>query len=443
MLTGSMRRRGFLFAAATTLALGLAGCAAPVAAPAGEAAAPSGEERVFRIWHYEAADSAMSIAWDDAIADFQVMHPDVKIEFERKTFEQMVETSKMVLSSNDVPDLMEINKGNATAGLYAREGLLTNLDEVAKERGWDTLLAPSIQTTARYNEQGIMGTGSLFGIPTYGEYVMVYYNKDIFAANGLEVPTTLEEFEAVADALVAAGIQPLALGASSRWPQSHNWQEMLLYKADRELISNFQFLTGDVDFEGEAFNYAATKFAEQVQKGYFGENANGIIYDDANASFVQGDVAMNLTGSWAFGGFSTQITDFDWGIFLMPGKQFTTGSGGNNWVVPANAQNKDLAYDLINLTLQPKSQTVMANAGGIPINADLEQITDPMIKELNAKFAEIVAADGLAYYPDWPVPGYMDVLAAGLQEIIAGSMTPAEFNATLAAPYEDYKSTLQ
>jgi hypothetical protein len=30
-----------------------------------------------------------------------------------------------------------------------------------------------------------------------------------------------------------------------------------------------------------------------------------------------------------------------------------------------------------------------------------------------------------------------------LQEIIAGTMTPAEFNATLAAPYEDYKSTLQ
>ncbi|MBK8047548.1 MAG: extracellular solute-binding protein [Anaerolineales bacterium] len=257
----------------------------------------------------------MGIAWDDALKDFQAAHPDVKVEFERKTFEQMVQTGKMILNSNDVPDVMEINKGNATIGLYAKEGLLTNLDEVAAERGWDAMLSPSIQTTARYNDQGIMGEGSLFGIPNYGEYVMVYYNKDMFDQYGLQVPTTLEEFNAVADKFVAEGVAPLALGAASGWPPSHNWQELMLYKADRDLINNFQFLTGDVDFQNEAFTFGAEQFAEQAKKGYFGDNANGIIYDDANAAFVQGKVPMNLTGSWAFGGFATKIKDFDWGIF--------------------------------------------------------------------------------------------------------------------------------
>ncbi|MBK8047547.1 MAG: hypothetical protein IPK16_10740 [Anaerolineales bacterium] len=126
----------------------------------------------------------------------------------------------------------------------------------------------------------------------------------------------------------------------------------------------------------------------------------------------------------------------------MPGKSLVTGSGGNNWIVPANAKNKDLAYDFIDLTLADKSQTVMANAGGIPIRADLEKITDPKVKELNEKFAQIVADDGLSYYPDWPVPGYMDTLTQGLQEMIAGTMTPAAFNDLIAGPYNEFKATL-
>lgn len=437
------------FGVVLVIALLLSACAAPAAAPAstansGEAPSNASDSgRVFKIWHYETEDSAMSIAWEDALADFQAMHPDVTIQFERKTFEQMVETSRMILNTNDVPDVMEINKGNATTGLYAREGLLTNLDEVAAERGWDTIMPPSVQTTSRYNEKGIMGEGPIYGVTNYGEYVMVYYNKDIFAEQGLEVPTTYEEFNAVADALVAAGIQPLVMGAASRWPQSHNWQELLLYEADRQLVNDFQFLTGDIDFEGPAWQFAAEQFAAQVEKGYYGENSNGLLNDDAQAAFVQGQSAMWLTGSWAFGGLSTQITDYDWGIFLMPGKDLTTGSGGNLWVVPTNAVNKDLAYDFIDLTLQPKSQTIMANEGGIPINADLDQIADEGIKELNANFAAIVERDGLSFYPDWPVPGYMDVIGAGLQEIIDGTMTPAEFNATLAAPYNEYKDSLE
>ncbi len=395
-----------------------------------------------KIWYYEPADNAMGASWAHAQEMFKAAHPDVTIEFEEKSFEQTQETGMMVLNSDEVPDVMEINKGNATAGLYASSGLLTDLTAVAEERGWLDILSPSIQTTCRYDEQGIMGSGNLYGITTYGEFVMVYYNKDMFAAQGIEVPTSLEEFEAAADKFVAAGIVPLALGAGDIWPATHNFQELMLYKADRELINNFQFLTGDVDFHGEAFTFGAEKLAEQVEKGYYGDNATGVINDDANAAFVQGVNPMVLTGSWAFGGFQTQVTDFDWGIFVMPGKQFNTGSGGNLFVVPENANNKDLAYEFLDMVLTPEAGTVMANAGGIPINADLTQITDPKVQELNAAFASIVANDGLAFYPDWPVPGFMDVLGGGIQELINGTMSPNDFLDSIAEAYNDAKSSM-
>lgn len=415
-----------------------------VVALSGAAAHPRAfaQERTFKLWYYEPADSAMGISWQYAVEQFKAMHPDVNVEFEEKSFEQIQETGMMILNSDEVPDVMEINKGNATAGLYASSGLLTDLTSVAEERGWFDILSPSIQTTCRYDENGIMGSGNLYGVTTYGEFVMVYYNKDMFAEYGIEVPTTLEEFDAAAQKFVEAGIVPLTLGAGDLWPATHNFYELVLYQADRELISNFQFLTGDVDFHGEAFTFGAEKFAEQVANGYYGDNATGVIYDDANAAFVQGVTPMDLTGSWAFGGFIDQITSFEWGIFVMPGKQFNTGSGGNLWVVPENAKNKDLAYDFIGLTLAQDAQTVMANAGGIPVNADLTQIENPKIQELNAAFSSIVENDGIAFYPDWPVPGFMDVLGAGLQELIGGSMSPSDFLDSLDEAYNDYKSSM-
>ncbi len=141
---------------------------------------------------------------------------------------------------------------------------------------------------------------------------------------------------------------------------------------------------------------------------------------DANNAFAQGENPLFIGGTWNFSNYMAQIKDFNWGVFLMPGKQFTTGSAGNLWAVPTNAKNKDLAYEFIDLTLQPKAQTLMANEGGIAVAADLDQVTNQASKELNEGFATIVANDGLAFYPDWPAPGYIDVLGAALQKLIAG-----------------------
>src|SRR5262245_41263464 len=73
--------------------------AQPQAAATEAPAASSGEQRVFRLWYYEAEDSAQEASWSDALKDFEAKHPDVKVEFERKTFEQMQQTAQMVLNS--------------------------------------------------------------------------------------------------------------------------------------------------------------------------------------------------------------------------------------------------------------------------------------------------------------------------------------------------------
>ena len=354
-------------------------------------------------------------------------------------FEDTQTTALMVLNSDEAPDVMQINKGNATAGLYAREGLLTNLEAIATERGWDRLLSPSIQSTCRYTEKGLMGSGDLYGITTYGEFVMVYYNKEMFEQYGVQVPTSLEEFEQVCQTFIDNGIIPFTIGGADQWPATHNWFELVLYNADRDLANKYQMVAADVDLKGEAFRFGTEKFVEYVQKGYFDPNATGIDYDTSHPAFyAEKKHPMMLTGSWLYG-VVINNAQIDWDVFVMPGKNLNTGSGGNLFVVPQNAKNKEAAYDYLDLVLGEPAQTVMANAGGIPVNADVSAIEDPKIKKLNELFSNLVKSDALAFYPDWPVPNFMEVLGGGLQGLLAGSDDVDGFLETISAEYDSYK----
>jgi len=411
-----------------------------IATPNFSPQAAAQDSTTLKIWHYESPDGAMGAAWQAAMDKFEELHPEVTIEFESRGFEEIRQTAPMILNSDEVPDVMEYNKGNATAGFLSQNGLLTDLTDVAIEYGWDQILSPGLQTTSRY-ENGIMGSGQWYGVTNYGEYVMVYYNKDMFAEHGVEVPTTFEEWEAAMQTFVDAGITPLSVGATE-YPAQHIFYQLVLSQADRDWVNAFELYQGDVDFHDEAFTYAAEKIVDWVERGFISDDATGIPAEDMGVAFTNGEHPMMVSGSWWYGRFMNEIENFEWGTFLWPGNDLHAGSGGNLWVVPANAKNKELAYEFIDITMSPEIQSILGNAGGIPVNADLEQIEDPMVRELISNFNAIIEADGFAFYPDWPAPGYYDILVSGVQELIAGTMSPDEALDFLADPYFEYRETV-
>ena len=218
--------------------------------------------------------------------------------------------------------------------------------------------------------------------------------------------------------------------------------QLVLSQADREWVDAFQLYQGDVDFHDEAFTFAAEKIVEWTERGFISEDSTGIPAEDMGVAFTNGEFPIMVSGSWWYGRFMNEITDFEWSTFLWPGNELHAGSGGNLWVVPANAKNKELAYDFIDITMSTEIQTLMGNEGGIPVNADLDQIEDPKIQELISNFNRIIEADGFAFYPDWPAPGYYDILVSGVQELIAGTMSPEEALDFLADPYFEYRETV-
>lgn len=423
MVTKRVRSISISFAVALLLAL--------ICSPAVFA-----QQRTLKLWHYESENGAMGTAWAEAIKEFQIMHPDVKVVFEQKGFEQIRQTASMILNSDEAPDVMEYNKGNATAGMLSQQGLLTDLSVEASKRGWDKILSPSLQATCKYSADGIMGSGKWYGVTNYGEYVMVYYNKNLFKKYGVSIPKTFAEFESVMDKFVKAGITPIALGAAE-YPAQHIFYELVLSKANRAFVNAYQLYQGKVDFHGPEFTYAAKKMTEWVKKGYISKDCIGLKAENMGLAFESGKAPIMISGSWWYGRFMNEIKDFEWGTFLFPGNTMSPGSSGNIWVVPAKAKNKDLAYDFIDITLKKEIQTLLGTAGGIPVNADLSKVTDPKVKELTSNFSDLVKNDGLAFYPDWPAAGYYDVLVANIQDLLSGKKAIDKTLDALASGYEN------
>jgi len=417
-----------LVAAAT---LSLAACGGS----SGSGNGKSSGAKTLKLWHYEGADSAMGIAWDKSIQIFKSEHPGVTVQFERKTFEQVQQNAGMILNSNSGPDVMEYNKGNATAGLLSSQGLLTDLTSAATKRGWDKMLSPSLQTTAKYDDKGVMGSGKWYGVPSYGEYVTVYYNKDMFKKNGITVPTTLAEMTADMDKFVKKGITPLGM-SGAEYPAGQLYYELALSQADRSFVDNYQLYKQPVSFTSGPLQYGAATFSDWVKKGYISKESASLKAEDMGTAFIAGKNPMIVSGSWWYGRFASDIK-FDWGTFLFPGNTLQAGSSGNIWVVPKNSKAKDLAEDFIDITMRPEIQALLGNSGGIPVNADPSKITDPKNRELIANFNTVNKANGLAFYPDWPVPGYYDVLVSGFQGLINGTKTPTQVLNSIAKPYQD------
>ncbi len=204
---------------------------------------------------------------------------------------------------------------------------------------------------------------------------------------------------------------------------------------NRDWVDAYQTYTAPVDFEGAEITAATQTVKDWVDAGYISSDATGLAAEDAGTGFINGTYPMFYSGSWWYGRFIDEM-DANWSTFLFPGSDMAPGSGGNLWVVPARAGDKDLAYEFIEITMRPEIQALIGNNGGVPVAADVSEISDAKSQELITNFNTLLERDGLAFYPDWPTPTFYDELNAGLQGLVNGTLDPAAMNQQIGADYE-------
>ena len=236
--------------AATSAAPSAAATAAPTATPAPTAAAVTLE--------YLVDDSQANQQLAKAFADaYTAKHPNVTINVQsRPGGSEGDNVVKTKLATGDMTDIFWYNSGSLLQALNPTQTLvdLTGEPYIAN-------IADSFIPTVSQN-------GGFFGVPSgtaMGGGIL--YNKKVFAANGLSVPTTWAEFEANNDKLKAAGITPV--GATYKAPD--DWTSQLFILSDycnvSAAVPNFA-----ADYTNNKIKYADTPAAlagfQHLQEGF-------------------------------------------------------------------------------------------------------------------------------------------------------------------------------
>lgn len=181
------------------LAVLLAACAVPGAAPATGGAASSGEKLTVVYWAHEFAPR---VELDKKyIAQFMEENPDIVVEYEvvPSDFDAKLRTA---LASGQGPDLFA--QWNGDIGTFYAEGAIVPVSAEAlglasQEELMNQYVAPANTL------QGAIFDGKLYGIPNEVSIYACYANKALFAEAGLDAdadfPTTWEQMKEVAEKL--------------------------------------------------------------------------------------------------------------------------------------------------------------------------------------------------------------------------------------------------
>lgn len=377
-------------------------------------------------------------------AEFEAAHPGVTIVRESYETSDLTSLLPLSLSETSGPDVAMVNQGIANMGALVKAGLLLPLDDYAEQYGWLDRYGEGLHRRNRFTEGAAQfGEGNLYGMSNTAEVVGVFYHRDIFADNGIELPTTLEEFESAAQTLKDAGITPIVFGSLDGWPAIHEYGAIQNAYTTSEALDALIFRFEGGTFDDEANLQAAQKLVEWVDKGFFSEGFEGMDYDNATTSaFVNKDGAMWLTGSWMAGTLVDQLDEQSVGFFLLPDVEgsevpLATGGVGLAYGIRATSENPDLAAEYIDLMTGPRAAELLFEQGYLPaVAVDEGQLTEgTLTADVVNAWEAISSNDKVGHYLDWTIP--YDEIVASLQELLGGVISPEDFVAQVEQAYVD------
>ena len=217
-----------------------------------------------------------------------------------------------VLSGN-APTAVQL-KGPAIQEWY-EEGVLADISAVAEAQGWADVLPASIAGHMKCE-------GTWCAAPVNVHRVdWIWANADVLEANGIEMPTTWDEFNAAAAKLQAAGVIPLAHGGQA-------WQDATVFEAVALGIlgpDGFRKAFVDLDMDTLKSDEMKAVFDQmRTMRGYVDENFSGRDWNLATAMVMNGEAAFQIMGDWAKGEFMAagKVPGEDFLCASVPGDGF-------------------------------------------------------------------------------------------------------------------------
>lgn len=302
-------------------------------------------------------------------------------------------------------------------GIIVELNVVTNEDEIrplfqVEDPTVDVFTCPnwSLEEWAAYSEpyctveEGVEVYGEYAtAMPNDGEYIYsimpgraynqaVVYNEEVIKAAGYDaIPATLEEFEAMCEAIKANGVTPISLHRIENWPLA-TVQDFAGYVAGDSNVFAECLKTENPFGEDAPFGKTIKMYTQWKANGYFEPE----VYTDfgvAMDSVAYGKAAMMLFGSWVVPQIQGRVPEgTDPSIIkFAPAPDFGAGryvlaAPADNWAISKFSENKEASRLFIEYIADDAQ--FIADSGYIANKAGVE----PVVPELYSIIDDMVAA---------------------------------------------------
>lgn len=339
--------------------------------------------------------------------DFMAKYPNVTVDMSVVNANDLSTVTQTRLTANDV-DIIDIFGFSNAAEDYMKNvtppnwqtlidaGLLADLTDQEFVKNYDTA---AIEDACSYKDKAYcvnLGRVSYSGI---------YYNKDLFTANNVAVPTTWSELVAACEAFTAKDIPCMTAGGKDGWPIFVGAYGLIgaEYPDQAALVEGLW--NGTIKWN-DAKSLAMWEKMKVYAQNMMESGASGIAGDAAPGRFASGAVAMFPGGTWYASAIEAAQPGFEWGYIPFPGSdnaednKYLFGKYDQGWAVAEKSPNKACAMQYLSEFSEPTNYQAFANAVGfIPTQPGATLNT-----KIGAAVAAYLANFRVGYEQYWVAP---------------------------------------
>ncbi len=176
----------------------------------------------------------------------------------------------------------------------------------------------------------------------------LWYHKDIFAKNNIQVPTTFDELVKVCETLKGTGIVPMSIVGKDGWtPNLHMLQTMIMAEDPQVAID---LVNNKTDFNNPVVLSALGRIQKLVQVGAFAQGVTNVDYGPAVEMYTSGKAAMLAMFTWETTNLEKASPDTDF-IVWPSAKEGNDANGSiqfwgaplSGYLVSAKTKNPEVA----------------------------------------------------------------------------------------------------
>jgi raffinose/stachyose/melibiose transport system substrate-binding protein len=335
--------------------------------------------------------------------------------------EQRTAVKAAMAAASPTPDIIAVEPGADTVDYLTNGGVLSmnkffEEDKAFKDSFWPNAL------------QLLTINGQVVSVPAVTNTVVVYYNKKMFAENGVQVPETWEDLKKIGAVFNGKSITPIVYPAG----QDRNFPIFPFFTVAGGLKQDLKLRDADLgklEWTGAEMMQVAEKTEEIVKSDLLAKGSLGIKEPDAIGIFSTGKSAMFWGGQWMRTSIRAALPpEFDLGIFpfpaLMPGgPKPVLSSTGITLTVNAKSKNPDLAFEMIRAITGVRGKVTYSSRLGISPNGPItpEALAFQMSRLKDPLYPEFLKLQPTGTTRILFTPAVQEAMYQGWQAVIGGS----------------------